>query len=141
MARRRRKLRKCCICKKSPVWRGGDVKNPGPYCKKCYHKHVWTGRPGADDEESVADQYVDYLSGLVDEPPYGFHESLRFAEPLDVYAESLLGLPLGPDEEEWAWICRTARGESENRREPCPPPDLYPDEEEWEWICETFGRE
>ncbi len=40
----RRKPRKCRICKKSPVWRGGDVKNPGPYCKRCYHKHVWSGR-------------------------------------------------------------------------------------------------
>jgi hypothetical protein len=26
------------------VWRGGDVKNPGPVCKKCYHKHVWPDR-------------------------------------------------------------------------------------------------
>ena len=36
-----RKPRKCRICKKRPVWRGGDVKNPGPVCKKCYHKNVW----------------------------------------------------------------------------------------------------
>jgi hypothetical protein len=43
----RRKPRKCRICKKSPVWRGGDVKNPGPYCKRCYHKHVWTGGKGS----------------------------------------------------------------------------------------------
>jgi hypothetical protein len=39
----RRRIRKCRICKKNPVWRGGDVKNPGPYCKRCYHKHVWSG--------------------------------------------------------------------------------------------------
>jgi hypothetical protein len=25
-------------------WRGGDVKNPGPVCKKCYHKKVWPDR-------------------------------------------------------------------------------------------------
>jgi hypothetical protein len=37
----RKKPRKCRACKKRPVWRGGDVKNPGPYCKKCYHKDVW----------------------------------------------------------------------------------------------------
>jgi hypothetical protein len=43
---RRRKVRKCRICKKRPVWRGGDVKNPGPYCKRCYHKHVWSGGKG-----------------------------------------------------------------------------------------------
>jgi hypothetical protein len=69
---RRRELRKCRICKKSAVWRGGDVKNPGPYCKKCYHKHVWSVRPGADDDETVADWMVDYLSGLSSEAPYGF---------------------------------------------------------------------
>ncbi|MFI5456463.1 MAG: hypothetical protein ACHRXM_13520 [Isosphaerales bacterium] len=36
-----RKPRKCRICRKRPVWRGGDVKNPGPVCKQCYHKKVW----------------------------------------------------------------------------------------------------
>jgi hypothetical protein len=35
-----RKPRKCRICKKRPVWTGGDVKNPGPVCKQCYHKAV-----------------------------------------------------------------------------------------------------
>lgn len=39
-----RKPRKCRICKKSPVWKGGDVKSPGPFCKKCYHKKVWPQR-------------------------------------------------------------------------------------------------
>ena len=43
----RRKQRLCRICKKNPVWRGGDVKEPGPYCKRCYHKHVWADRPSA----------------------------------------------------------------------------------------------
>ena len=44
----RRKQRKCRICKKSPVWKGGDVKNPGPFCKRCYHKRVWPQRPGLE---------------------------------------------------------------------------------------------
>jgi hypothetical protein len=140
MARRRR-VRKCRICKKRPVWRGGDVKNPGPYCKKCYHKHIWSGRPGAHEEESVADQCVDYLCGLVDEPPHGFYEMLPRREPFDVYSESLLGLPRGPDEEEWAWICRTALGESKSRRESSLSPDPDPAEDDWVWMCETFGRE
>jgi hypothetical protein len=34
----KKKPKKCRACKKNPVWRGGDVKDPGPYCKKCYHK-------------------------------------------------------------------------------------------------------
>jgi hypothetical protein len=53
----RRKVHKCRICKKRPVWRGGDVKNPGPFCKHCYHKHVWaaggrSGRKAAPEEIS-----------------------------------------------------------------------------------------
>ena len=36
MAKKKQKL--CRICKKRPVWRGGDVKDPGPFCKRCYHK-------------------------------------------------------------------------------------------------------
>ena len=39
-----RKIRKCRICKKRPVWTRGDVKDPGPFCKRCYHKHVSPGR-------------------------------------------------------------------------------------------------
>jgi hypothetical protein len=35
MGRMKRKV--CRKCKKRPVWRGGDVKDPGPYCKRCYH--------------------------------------------------------------------------------------------------------
>jgi hypothetical protein len=42
-----RKPRKCRICKKRPVWTGGDVKNPGPVCKQCYHKKVWPDREAA----------------------------------------------------------------------------------------------
>jgi hypothetical protein len=136
---KRRKLRKCRICKKNPVWRGGDVKNPGPFCKKCYHKKVWSQRPGRRDEQSVADDCVDFLSGILPYPPYDLSE--RLSEPFDLFSESLLGLPLGPDQDEWAWICRTARGESESRRELFEPLDPYPDEDDWEWICLTFRGE
>jgi len=58
-----RKLRKCRICKKSPVWRGGDVKEPGPFCKKCYHKHISPGRQRNRKERSQLeplDEFADY---------------------------------------------------------------------------------
>ncbi len=42
-----RKQRKCRACKKRPVWRGGDVKDPGPFCKQCYHKRWRSARPSA----------------------------------------------------------------------------------------------
>jgi hypothetical protein len=55
MARKRQKL--CRACKTRPVWRGGDVKNPGPYCKRCYHKHVWSANrsPGQKTTELPSD--------------------------------------------------------------------------------------
>jgi hypothetical protein len=64
---KKRKPRKCRICKKSPVWTGGDVKNPGPVCKKCYHKHVWRGGKSSRDEE-LAEPAV--LEPSLDPPPY-----------------------------------------------------------------------
>jgi hypothetical protein len=54
---RKNKPRKCRICKKRPVWRGGDVKNPGPVCKKCYHKHVWPDRRAAMYSGPLDDEY------------------------------------------------------------------------------------
>jgi len=36
--------RLCRICHKNPVWTHGDVKDAQGTCKRCYHKHVWTGR-------------------------------------------------------------------------------------------------
>jgi len=70
-----RKPRKCRICKKRPVWKGGDVKNPGPVCKKCYHKKVWPQRRAnrrlpvdeivelpADDWDELYDSAMDPLS-------------------------------------------------------------------------------
>jgi hypothetical protein len=41
---KKKKQRRCRICKKRPVWTRGDVKDPGPVCKCCYHKHVWPDR-------------------------------------------------------------------------------------------------
>ena len=41
---KKRKQRLCHICKKRPIWIGGDVKNPGPVCKRCYHERVWPER-------------------------------------------------------------------------------------------------
>jgi hypothetical protein len=60
MARKKQKL--CRACKKRPVWRGGDVKDPGPYCKKCYHKHVWPANrsPGQKTAETPADPDYDH---------------------------------------------------------------------------------
>ena len=37
---KKRKEQLCRVCKKRPVWIGGDVKNPGHVCKKCYHAHM-----------------------------------------------------------------------------------------------------
>src|ERR1041384_7581657 len=55
MARKRQKF--CRSCKKRPVWRGGDVKDPGPYCKRCYHKHGWSANrsPGQKTAEPPPD--------------------------------------------------------------------------------------
>ena len=122
---KRRKVRKCRICKKSPVWRGGDVKNPGPYCKKCYHKHVWKYRPGSDDDrdEMAGEDMIDFLIETVPPPPVLVWIDL--SEPLR-----------GPDEDEWEWICATSWGEPEILPE--SPPDLeagpHPDEDDWAWI-------
>ncbi len=65
--RKHRKPRKCRICRKRPVWIGGDVKNPGPVCKRCYHKRVWPERMsrrkmGADGGNSISiDDFDDPL--------------------------------------------------------------------------------
>jgi len=62
-----RKPRKCRICKKRPVWTGGDVKSPGRVCKKCYHKHVWPQRRRASE---APDNEQTYSLLPVDPPPY-----------------------------------------------------------------------
>lgn len=43
MARHRQ--RSCRICHKNPVWTRGDVTDAQGACKRCYHTHVWAGRP------------------------------------------------------------------------------------------------
>src|SRR5512143_3692402 len=52
---KKRKQRLCRICQTRPVWIGGDVKNPGPVCKKCYHAHVWPERQRRRQKEQAAD--------------------------------------------------------------------------------------
>jgi hypothetical protein len=58
--RKKRRPRRCRICKKSPVWRGGDVKDPGPFCKRCYHKHISRGRKNGRDVDETIQFYEDY---------------------------------------------------------------------------------
>lgn len=40
-----RKLKKCRICRKRPIWQYRN--SPGDVCKRCYHRHVWEGRASA----------------------------------------------------------------------------------------------
>jgi hypothetical protein len=49
------KQRLCRICKQRPIWTHGDVKDPGPVCKRCYHKHVWPERKAAARATPPAD--------------------------------------------------------------------------------------
>jgi hypothetical protein len=56
----KKKQKRCRICKKRPVWRGGDVKDPGPYCKKCYHKDVWSPNSRARGKAGEPDPEPDY---------------------------------------------------------------------------------
>jgi hypothetical protein len=42
------------ICKKNPFWRGDDVKEPGPYCKRRCHKHIWLDRPALHKKDGGA---------------------------------------------------------------------------------------
>lgn len=63
---RKRKPRKCRICKKRPVWIGGDVKDPGPFCKRCYHKHRSPGR--SRHREEMPDLDLPFVTEY-DEPP------------------------------------------------------------------------
>lgn len=58
-----RKPRKCRICRKRPVWRGGDVKDPGPFCKKCYHSKVSPGRKAAR-KLAYEDERDGFMDGL-----------------------------------------------------------------------------
>jgi hypothetical protein len=57
---KKRKQRRCRICKKRPVWIGGDVKNPGNVCKRCYHAHVWPERKGAAPPVPSPDDHEEF---------------------------------------------------------------------------------
>ena len=58
MARKRQKM--CRACRKRPVWRGGDVKDPGPFCKKCYHKKVWPAKRSSQQKTAEPPLGPDY---------------------------------------------------------------------------------
>ena len=55
---KKRKQRLCRICKKCPVWVGGDVKNPQATCKRCYHAHVWPEREKAKQVVAVGRSHL-----------------------------------------------------------------------------------
>ncbi len=50
-----KKVQKCSVCKRNPVWQGGDVKNPGPVCKRCYHKGAGFTGGGTRHADKVPD--------------------------------------------------------------------------------------
>ena len=66
-----RKQRICRICRKRPVWTHADVKDPGPVCKRCYHRHVWpdrNARTRASDPTGSAGPSSGPVSGKDDIP-------------------------------------------------------------------------
>jgi hypothetical protein len=77
----RREHRRCRICKKRPVWRGGDVKNPGPYCKKCYHKRIWPDRIAARREKPRQELAPIPEEFWVDEPHEIFYTASEYGQP------------------------------------------------------------
>lgn len=89
-----KRVRKCRICKKNPIWQGGDVKNPGPVCKRCYHKRagfsgggkqakaasnrVYTRRKRSQPEglgDRYAEMEINRLIALFTEDPDAFETS------------------------------------------------------------------
>jgi hypothetical protein len=67
----KKKQRRCRICKKSPIWTRGDVKNPGPVCKRCYHKHVWPERKAAEQAAAPPIDPVDEFTSWWSDDTYG----------------------------------------------------------------------
>ena len=53
MAKHRQRV--CRICRKNPVWTHGDVTDAQGTCKRCYHKHVWSGRSPARHDQAGLD--------------------------------------------------------------------------------------
>jgi hypothetical protein len=103
---RKRKPRKCRICKKSPVWVGGDVKDPGPFCKRCYHKHRSPGRNRRRDEAPV--RWDERPPQIDDDPKQDFDMTLEdFGVPFDTH-----GMPLAwSSDEGYYWACIVAEDE------------------------------
>lgn len=62
----KRKPRRCRICRKRPPWRYKHC--PPGICKRCYHRHVWSGRPATRGEGRFAegvDSWPPDLAGYV----------------------------------------------------------------------------
>ncbi|HEV3120636.1 MAG TPA: hypothetical protein VGY53_01975 [Isosphaeraceae bacterium] len=95
---KRKKPRRCRICKKRPIWTRGDVKDPGPACKRCYHKHLWPDRQetrkGASAEAKPAvefwelDWFHDHLGSPAPSPAESIREAWEEAW-IDAYLEDL----------------------------------------------------
>src|SRR5208337_2493381 len=100
-----KKQRRCRICKKRPVWTRGDVKDPGPVCKRCYHKHVWPERKPRAKGPNPADPGIDTefgLSDVIDAHPWPGYEPEMFR---DVEEDEILfnpekdEFPFNPEED------------------------------------------
>ena len=68
---KKRKQRRCRICRKRPVWKGGDVKNPEGTCKRCYHSHVWPERQSRRSQGVRGSDSPDHTFELVSEEEFG----------------------------------------------------------------------
>ena len=87
------KPRLCRICKKRPVWVGGDVKNPGSVCKQCYHKHVWptrkTAARGTDGEAELSHDDMAEDRSTIDEPMAALAKALAVTCVRNTFLEDL----------------------------------------------------
>ena len=109
--------RRCRICKKRPVWKGGDVKNPGPVCKKCYHKHVWrerTAQAKAREEEPIKRRSRPQTPWPSPAGPVSSGEELLawFEEPPEDLASSLCDTALMAVRDHWALVVSIIRDQS-----------------------------
>ena len=74
---RKRKQRRCRICRKRPPWRYKNC--PPGVCKRCYHKEIWPERLAArqerlDTRQDLPDQdlFDDGFCDFADSDGYGF---------------------------------------------------------------------
>ena len=56
---KKHKQRRCRICKKRPVWIGGDVKNPGPVCKEVLPRPRLARAPKAPPSKSASERFFE----------------------------------------------------------------------------------